>query len=172
MNRRLRSHRFLTGALAILLPLIALAATAAPAVADDASLAQAYASQDAALTRHVEQVRKGERTWVRSDLRRSGPFLRALKLVRGDLRKVRIAVRREEASTRTGRQAKTQGLRAITGLDRAYRQLISAVMASDAGDRAKGERQARRAIASARRALRANERASALFKKLAEGGGG
>ena len=147
--------------LAVACSLTALVAPAAPALADDASVARAYRMQDAASLILQRQAGPAFATFERTG--RTGPILGLLSRTRAVVVRTNVAVLREQASTPTGASARGYGLRALGLLNRAILSLQGGLRASDRGQRVLAGRLIARGETQLQYADRADRQARILF---------
>lgn len=141
--------------------LTVLVAPAAPARADDASVARAYRLQDAASLILQRQAGPAFATFERTG--RTGPMLGLLSRTRRVVVRTHAAVLAQQASTPTGGSARAYGLRALGLLNRAILALQGGLRASDRGQRIVAGRLIARGETLLKYADRDDRRARILF---------
>jgi len=147
--------------LAIACSLTALLAPAAPAHADDASVARAYRMQDAASLILQRQAGPAFATFERTG--RTGPILGLLSRTRAVVVRTNVAVLGQQASTPTGVSARGYCLRSLGLLNRAILSLQGGLRASDRGQRVLAGRLITRGETQLKYADRADRQARMLF---------
>ena len=125
---------------ALTLFVVALAAVAAPASADDESVKAAWDSGDAAFNRLGKQFRREVRAFNRREYERPGPVVRNLRKSLAVLRRTAAAVRAEEPSTEGGERAKRLALLSMADFRRQLRSYVRGTKLLARGYRARGNR--------------------------------
>lgn len=143
--------------------LILALAAAAPASADDASVLGAWAANGAQFNVLADQVTAGTVAFRRTG--RAGRLFGALVRTRALIRRTRLGIIAQQASTPTGEQARITALRSLYYLDRSLVHLYRSVRAIQARRRALALALARRGKAYANRADALNREANALFRR-------
>jgi hypothetical protein len=142
-----------------------LAVGAAPALADDNSVYQAYISRDADFSRAGKEVRRGVRIVEQSNGRRTGPLQRALRKTRNLCTELIEVVEAEESSSDAGRRAKEAAIESIRLLRQSTVALSRGVTAAKRGQRRRAARLARQAERLADRSIAATRRARRAFRE-------
>lgn len=142
---------------------LTLLAPAAPARADDASVARAYRMQDAASLILQRQAGPAFATFERTG--RTGPILGLLSRTRAVVVRTNSAVLGQQASTPTGASARGYGLRALGLLNRAILSLQGGLRASDRGQRIVAGRLIARGETQLKYADLADRQARVLFAR-------
>jgi hypothetical protein len=152
-------------AILVVLALGAMLVPAAPAKADDSAVYGAYVSRDDDFTRLSKELRRGTRVWERSDYRRPGRMLRALRRIDRTCEELIPAIEREQASSDAGRRGKAEAIASVRHLRGSMRALAGGVRALTNGHRARARRLAGKSERLLKRSKAATRRARAAFQE-------
>lgn len=147
----------------LLAALVALAAFAPVAQADDQSVFDAWVRENNALAKLETALGKNLKTWSSSSGRKGGPALERITKIRALIARRTAAVNDEDASTSKGASARKNALANLRDYDAAMVKLRNAVRAGMDGDAGKADRYLAQYDALVARARKYEKRARDAF---------
>jgi hypothetical protein len=142
-----------------------LGAAAAPALASDESVYQAYTARDADFAKASKQVQRGLRVWADSNFKRTGPVLKALAKTRRLCKQLVASIEGENSETDAGERGKTAAIESVRLISRSTVAAAKGVRAGKNGRRKRSKRLLHQGDVLLKRSAAAEKRARKAFRE-------
>jgi hypothetical protein len=151
--------------LTLLLTAVVVLVVAAPALADDQSVFDAWTRENTTLAKHEKALGKNLKSWSDSGLRKGGPALERISKIRALIARRRAAVLDEDPSTGDGGSGRKNALAALRDYNAAMLKLRSAINAGMDGNGSRANSYLKQYDALIDRSQKYERRALAAFER-------